>query len=141
MKIFIIILIICFIGKPLLSQNEEQSPTIPLKTKININITKKDTTTLNNYCIYYFTYKKNSDIINAGFWTAKKDTVFELGKAKVNLCRIIQLNDQTEDGEGYNLRGCAFYNGYYIYEDETLKISFDFNEYSKFPFLRLCSTD
>ena len=125
----------------MLSQNEERIPTIPLNKKINIIITKKDTTTLNNYNIYYFTFEKDKSTVNSGFWANKKDKSFDLGKTKVTLCRIIQLLDETEGGEGWNLRGCAFYNGYDIYTSDSLIISFNFNEFSSFPFLRLCSTD
>lgn len=115
------------------SCQSERKETIPLNHAIEITITSIDSTFLDHYDIYTFNYQN----VPAQFWVLKSDTSFDIGEETVQLCRIIQM----KTGDNINLRGCAFYNGLTILEDEAIVRQFNFDEYSESPCLRLCTSD
>ncbi len=124
-------------GLNLFGQQGKRVETIPLEKNIEIVISSIDSTSLDFYDIYEFIYHTDNKEIYARFWANKNDMTFNLGKANLKLCRIIQM----KLGDGINLRGCAFYNGITLLENDTIVENFDFDEFGESPTLRLCSTE
>jgi len=123
-----------------LGQTTERKPTIPLGESVQINIASVDTTFSKSYTVYQAEYKGDSTV-SFGFWTRREEVRMTPGLTTVTLCRVFEMNEVQADGTVIGHRGCAFYNGLYVYDDSTLVRRFNFSEYGASPFLRLCSTD
>lgn len=120
-----------------MSQENNITPTVPLEKEIEVEIFSIDSTSLALYWIYEFTYLTKRKEIKARFWSNTSDTTFELGLTSLKLCRIIEM--KIEDGS--TIRGCAFYNGYFVLQNDTVVRNFEFSEYGESPTLKLCSSD
>lgn len=114
-------------------QVKPKKTTIPLYESVHIRIFDVDSTTFAYYIVYSFQY--NCTI--AKFWASRDDKKFTIGYADVTLCRIIQMKSES----GLWHRGCSFYNGLIVVEQDSIYKHYKFDEYSESPTLRLCSTD
>lgn len=121
------------------AQSAEKNPTIPLDSLIRVKITSIDSTTFGRYIIYSFEHQQNRKKVKAHFWAAREDTVFEIGKASVKLCKVIQISDSKVTGD-LTLRGHAIQNALFINAGHSEMARFEFSEYSASPTLRLCTT-
>ena len=136
----LLVVLISLANGAVIGQSTERKPTIPLNEPVRISIASVHTTFSDSYTVYQAEYKGDS-IVAFGFWTRREEVRLELGLATVTLCRVIQMKEVRTDGTVIGHRGCAFYNGLYVYTDSTLVRRFNFNECAASPFLRLCSTD
>ena len=120
--------------------------TIPLDSLIKLTITKKDANTFSCYNYYQFKYDNGKKTVKASFIIEKSIDKLKLEKiCYVKLCRNIEFCDIDKDGKRTASRGCYTING--IYDDGFLDegkkgkhIFYNFDEYSKNPVLKLCSS-